>query len=164
MSENSPNHDISFRLATKRDLIALQNLFVDTITAVCQKDYTPEQIKAWTSSVEKTKRWHDLLQDQHVIIAQINEKIVGFASLKDNHYIDFFYVHKDYQGQGVAKRLYREIEKEAMAGGTDSLSSDISITAKPFFESRGFVLIKKQDISVRGEVLVNFKMTKKLMP
>lgn len=164
MLELSSHQDLSFRLAKNSDLKVLQDLFVNTIKAVCQNDYTPDQIKAWTSSVEKTKRWHDLLQDQHVIIAQINEKIVGFASLKDNHYIDFFYVHKDYQGQGVAKRLYRKIEKEAMAGGTDSLSSDISITAKPFFESRGFVLIKKQDNPVRGEVLVNFKMTKKLMP
>ena len=163
MSEFPSHQDLSFRLARQRDLKAIQDLFVDTITAVCQNDYTPEQIKAWTSSVEKTKRWHDLLQDQDVIIAQINDKIVGFASLKDNHYIDFFYIHKDHQGQGVAKLLYREIEKEALARGTISLSSDISITAKPFFESRGFVSIKKQENHIRSTILVNYKMTKQLM-
>jgi len=162
MSESPSVPKLTFRPAEQSDLNELQTLFVDTITAVCHKDYSPEQIKAWTASVEKTERWNDLLHDQHVIIAQINDTIVGFASLKDSNYVDFFYIHKDYQGQGVAKRLYTEIEKEAIHQGTKTLSSDISITAMPFFQSRGFVPIKKQDNVVRGEVLVNYKMTKQL--
>ncbi len=154
--------NLTYRFATHEDLKTLQSLFVGTITAVCQNDYSPEQIKAWTASVENTQRWSDLLNDQWVLIAQMNATIIGFASLKEGAYVDFFYIHKDFQGQGVAKRLYNEIEKEAIHQGTKTIGSDVSITAKPFFESRGFVAIKKQDNLVRGVVLVNYKMTKQL--
>ena len=145
-----------------KDLQTLQSLFTQTIQTVCRKDYSPEQINAWTASVDNTKRWVDLINDQYVLLALDQNTVAGFASLKDNHYLDFFYVHKDYQGQGVAKQLYAAIEKAALTHNAATITSDISITAKPFFESRGFVTIQQQENHVRGEVLTNYKMMKKL--
>ncbi len=162
MSSQDLPEDISFRIAEQKDLPALKSLFVDTITAVCHKDYSPEQIKAWTASVEKIQRWTDLLNDQFVLVAQKTNTIIGFASLKDGEYLDFFYIHKAFQGQGIAKHLYAQIEKEAIHQGAKTLTSDISITAKPFFESRGFVSLKKQVNQIRGVELINYKMSKTL--
>lgn len=163
MSEFSDSKNLSFRVASQGDLNVLQELFVDTITAVCQKDYSPEQIKAWTASVQNTKRWTDLINDQYVLLAIDEKTIAGFASLKDDSYLDFFYVHKNYQSKGVAKQLYQKIEATAKTKGVKEISSDISITAKPFFESRGFVALKKQKNQVHDAFLINYKMVKSLL-
>ena len=56
--------------------------------------------------------------------------------MENNDYIDFLYVHKDYQRHGIADRLYFEIEKEAIKRNATILSSDVSETAKRFFEKK----------------------------
>jgi putative acetyltransferase len=40
----------------------------------------------------------------------------------------------------------------------DGLWSDVSITAKPFFERQGFVVIKQQTVNLRGVDLDNYLM------
>jgi predicted N-acetyltransferase YhbS len=156
------NSKISIRPALLSDLPEMQTLFVETIETVCIKDYSPVQIKVWTSSIEHTNRWTDRLQNQYFLIAQVENKIVGYSSLQDNDYLDFLYVHKDFQRQGIADRLFNEIEIEAIKRGSIILNSDVSITAKPFFEKKGFKTILKQKNIINGVEIVNYKMSKDL--
>src|SRR5690606_36713053 len=64
------NLKISIRRSKLSDLTEMQKMFVDTITAVCKEDYTPEQIKVSTSSIEYTQRWTDKLTSQYFIISE----------------------------------------------------------------------------------------------
>ncbi|MEZ5045599.1 MAG: GNAT family N-acetyltransferase [Chitinophagaceae bacterium] len=156
------NLKISIRLSKLSDLTEMQKMFVDTITAICKDDYSPEQINVWTSSIENTQRWTDKLTSQYFLIAELDNKIVGYASLENNDYVDFLYVHKDYQRQGIADRLYSEIEKEAINRKATVLNSDVSETARLFFEIKGFKTITPQTYIIKGVEIVNYKMTKSL--
>lgn len=149
------------RFAQHSDLPEMQHLYVETIKNVCNKDYDAAQIAVWTSSVENTERWHNVLRQQIVIIAEKNNKMVGYGTLKDN-YIDFFYIHKDFQRQGIADKILTQIETQAQKMGHSSLSSDVSITARPFFEKRGFSVLKEQQNIRKGIELINYKMGKQL--
>lgn len=140
----------------------MQELFVQTIQSVCRYDYSPEQIAVWTSSIVNTKRWTDKLVKQHFLIAEIGDKIVGYASLENGEYLDFLYVHKDFQRQGIASKLCAEIEAIAIHQGTTLLTSDVSITARPFFEKKGFKIVAEQVNDIKGVEVVNYKMTKAL--
>lgn len=140
----------------------MQKMFVDTIKTICKDDYSPEQIKVWTSSIENTQRWTDKLTSQYFIVAELDNKIVGYASLENNDYIDFLYVHKHYQRQGIADRLYSEIEKEAINRKATVLNSDVSETARRFFEKKGFKTIAPQKNIIKEVEIVNYKMTKTL--
>jgi putative acetyltransferase len=91
-----------------------------------------------------------------------NVKIVGFASLDNGDYIDLLYVHKDYLRQGLAYKLYTAIEEEVKRQGQTELTSDVSKTARPFFEKVGFVVIKEQTVVRKNVKMTNFKMIKKL--
>ena len=153
---------ILIRHARPNDLTAIQELFVDTIEAVCRYDYSPEQIAVWTSSIENTKRWTDKLMKQYFLIAEIDNRIVGFASLENNEYFDFMYVHKDYQRQGIADNLYSEIEAKAIKHGATLLTSDVSITARPFFEKKGFKIMAEQRNDIKCVEVINYKMIKEL--
>ncbi len=142
------------------DLPEMKNLFVNTITEICKSEYDKQQISIWTSSSENDKRWNEMITDQVVLIAEYENKIVGFISLENGNYIDFLYVHKDYQRKGIAKKLYSAIEKEALRQKQTKLSSDVSKTARPFFEKVGYEIVDKQIVIKKNVELTNYKMKK----
>lgn len=140
----------------------MQQLYIETIQIVCKNDYDSAQIKAWISGVKNTERWIEVIEKQFVLLAIIENKIVGFGTLKNGNYIDFFYIHKDFQRQGIADKILNELEMEAQKHNSTSITSDISITAKPFFEKKGFVVNAEQKNIRLGVELINFKMEKEL--
>lgn len=153
---------MNFRKATISDLAEMQELFVQTIRSVCKNDYNPAQIEAWTSGAKITQRWIDVVEKQFVLLAIIQDKISGFGTLKDNNYIDFFFIHKDFQRQGIANKIFTELELEAKKHHSKIITSDVSITAKPFFEKKGFVVKIEQKNMVKGVEIINYKMEKEI--
>ncbi|MBI1184478.1 GNAT family N-acetyltransferase [bacterium] len=153
---------ITLRRANSNDLLEMQKLFVDTIKAICCDDYTQAQIEVWTSTIDNKQRWRDKLVSQYFLVAEVDSEIVGFASLENDNCLDLMYVHKNYQRKGVAKALYSAIEKEAILRNSVELKSDVSETARPFFEKMGF-RINSLQINVISEVEIqNYKMVKPL--
>ncbi|PIF32724.1 putative acetyltransferase [Flavobacterium sp. 9] len=154
---------MNFRIATISDLQEMQQLYIETIQSVCKNDYNSAQIEAWISGVKNINRWTEVIETQFVLLAIIQNQIVGFGTLKDGNYIDFFYIHKDFQRQGIADKILAELELEAQKQHSKIITSDISITAKPFFEKKGFV-VKAQQKNIRlGVELINYKMEKHLL-
>lgn len=151
-----------FRKAHLSDLKEMQQLYVETIQSVCTNDYNEEQLKVWSSGIDNTERWIEVIHTQFVLLAIIENKITGFGTLKDGNYIDFFYIHKDFQRQGIADRLLTELEPEAQKQHSEIITSDISITAKPFFEKKGYIVITEQKNIRQNIELINYKMEKKL--
>lgn len=156
------NDEIILRQATFTDLPEMKQLFRDTIVTVCANEYDEQQRGVWASSSEKTERWENLIKEQYVLLALKNKVIAGFSSLLDGNYLDFMYVHKNYQRQGIAETLLSALEARAMQQGATAITSDISKTARPFFEKKGYEVITEQQ-NIRGDiVLINYKMRKEL--
>jgi putative acetyltransferase len=70
------------------------------------------------------------------------------------------YVHPDFKGRGVANALMAKVEEAAAEQKLGRLYTEASITAKPFFEKKGFRVIAPQTVHVRGQDLVNYRMEK----
>lgn len=153
---------LTLRKARLEDLPEMQRLFVETVTSVCCADYDTRQIKAWTSSIENTNRWRNIVEKQFVLLALHCDQIVGFTSLDNGTYIDLLYVHKNCQRQGIARTLYAAIEAEALRQKQPALTADVSLTARPFFERVGFTTLDEQTVVRNGIALTNFKMRKML--
>jgi len=77
-----------------------------------------------------------------------------------------FYTHYQYQGQGIGKHLYAAIEAEARACQKDQNPADlyaqVSLTAMPFFTSRGFIIEYENKVSIDKVELINYRMKKDL--
>ena len=67
------------------------------------------------------------------------------------------------QRKGVGARLFNEIEARALELGLTNITTDASITARPFFERRGFQLVKENGIERDGVELINYAMEKLLI-
>lgn len=150
---------LKIREASLQDLPELTSLFVDTIHGVCHKDYDLKQREVWAASVQKTERWEKAIKEQYFLVAETDGNILGFASLLDDYYIDFMYVHAKFQREGIASKLFEELLKEGVRKGTKKLFSDVSITARPFFGKRGFKVIRKNSITIDQVEISNFHMS-----
>jgi len=154
--------NFKIRQANLEDLNEMQNLFVETVQSVCENDYTSKQIEIWTSGIKNLERWKGIINEQYCAVAKLDGIMVGFCSLKDGNYLDMIYVHKDLLKCGIAHKLYEEIEKEARNLKVDSITSDVSLTALPFFERIGFAIVKKNRVVINGTELINYKMLKRI--
>ncbi len=159
------------RSATKADLPAMLEVFVQAIEQTAAKDYSQAQRDAWSASAKNSERWERAMNNQEFWVAVIDGKIVGFISLENKNYVDFLYVHPRYTRRGIAQALYDtllatffvELRRRTYAQPTSSeLCSDVSHTARPFFEKQGFEVIRENKNERNEEVLVNFRMVLRL--
>jgi putative acetyltransferase len=155
-------NEITLRKATPADLPQMKELYRGTIMEVCAGEYDEAQRKVWSASADKADRWADMVRGQYVLLAITEGQIAGFASLDKGDYLDFMYVHKDFQRRGIADLLLTAMENEAMKQGASGITSDISMTARPFFEKRRYIVLREQENERLGVVLLNYKMHKQL--
>ncbi|NIK75255.1 putative acetyltransferase [Paenibacillus castaneae] len=155
------------RKFNESDISGIVSLFYETVHTINKQHYSQEQLEAWApKDEEKCKHtvWRESLRHNITYVAETNDQIVGFSDMSEDGYIDRLYVHKDFQRQGIAKALLNTLESESRKRGLHEMSTDASITAKPFFERQGFVIIQKQIVERRGVALTNYKMIKQLLP
>lgn len=139
------------------DLTEIEALFYDTVHTVTVKDYSAAQRNAWASGKVDSEQWNASFLAHHTVIAEQDGRILGFGDMDAAGYLDRLYVHKDFQHQGIATAICDALE---CAVETDFFIVHASITARPFFEKRGYAVLKKQKVERRGVLLTNFVMKK----
>lgn len=145
------------RKYTPSDCGHLAELFFQTVHTVNAGDYTKEQLDAWADGKIVLEMWNQSFLEHYTIVALIDATIVGFGDIDESGYLDRLYTHKDYQRQGVASAICDELEN---AVGTDLITTHASITARPFFERRGYKVTKEQQVIRGGITLTNYVMEK----
>lgn len=168
---------IRLRKAEKDDIVHLDRLFQETVRTVNAVDYSLEETEDWASCGNGTERWETLVDSLYFVVAEVVEQrgkrvfpepsavsgpLVGFAAVSGEGYLHSMFVHKDYQRCGIARILLQDIEQYARLQGVDRLFSEVSLTARPFFEKEGYGVVKEQRRRARELELKNFVMEKKL--
>ena len=140
------------------DCPALARLFYDTVHTVNARDYAPEQLDAWADGHVDLTAWDASLRAHHTLVAEEAGEILGFADMDSTGYLDRLYVHKDHQGRGVATALCDALEAACPA---ETFTTHASLTARPFFEGRGYRVLRRQTVVRRGISLDNYVMEKR---
>lgn len=136
-------------------------LFHETVRSVNARDYTPGQIEAWVGGEVDLQAWDKRFQDSRTLIAQTEQGlIIGFANIDDNGYLDMLYVHRDHQHEGVATTLCDALERYAASRGVNKVVTHASLTARSFFEQRGYTTVREQCVERLGVTLPNVVMDK----
>lgn len=138
------------------DCAELVQLFQNTVHAINALDYSQEQVDAWANGKVDLQLWDKSLLEHYSLVAVIDGRIVGFGDIDKTGYLDRLYVHAAYQGQGIATALCDALES-AVEGDILTRSS---ITARPFFEKRGYKLVQAQKVERRGVTLQSYIMLK----
>lgn len=94
--------------------------------------------------------WDASFRTHTTLVAEWDGMVAGFADLADDGYLDRLYVHKDLQGREIATALC-----DALLGAR---LTHASITARPFFEHRGWQVVREQQVERHGVKLTIFVM------
>lgn len=138
------------------DCKALADLFYHTVHTVNAADYTKEQLDAWAEGAVDFQRWNRSFQEHYSLVALQDGVIIGFGDIDRTGYLDRLYVHADYQRKGAASAICDRLEQAAPG----KITVHASITARPFFEKRGYRTVKAQQVERRGVLLTNYVMEK----
>lgn len=138
------------------DCKEITELFYHTVHTVNAKDYTREQLHVWATGQVDLDKWNQSLQEHYTIVAVEKDVLVGFGDIDSTGYLDRLFVHADHQRKGIAAAICDRLE-QAVPG---TITTHASITAKPFFEKRGYKVVKEQQVERQGIALTNFVMEK----
>lgn len=138
------------------DCNEIGQLFYNTVHTVNAKDYTCKQLDVWASKKINVNQWDSVLRSHHCYVACIDDVIVGFGDIDDTGYLNHLYVHANYQRQGIATVLCNQLETIVDC----TITTHASITARPFFEKRGYHVKREQQVLRDGISLVNYIMVK----
>ncbi len=153
---------MDIRAYRPQDCRQILKLFYHTVHSVNAADYSPEQLAVWATGEEDPAVWNASLTAHMTLVAVEGDLILGFGDMDvEAGYLDRLYVHKDYQGRGVATALCRRLEAAVPSG---HITTHASITARPFFLARGYRVVRQQQVQRRGIWLTNFVMEKSCRP
>ncbi|WP_252235811.1 GNAT family N-acetyltransferase [Clostridium sp. CH2] len=142
---------------TSADCNSLAELFYNTVHSINEKDYSEEQLNVWATGRVNFEAWNRSFLEHFTVVAVDDDVIVGFGDIDKTGYLDRLFVHKNYQKRGIAKAICDELEKKV---NTERFITHASITARPFFEKRGYRVLKEQQVEREGIILSNYVMEK----
>jgi putative acetyltransferase len=154
-------HRVSVRDYRPDDADATIDIFLRAIREVASRDYSPAQIDAW-AKVDDAEVWAEWRASRPTWLAICEAQPIGFADLKADGCLDMMFVHPDHQGKGVASLLLKTVEAAARNQRLNRIFTEASLTARPFFERKGFIVLAAQKVEKRGQTLPNFRMEKSL--
>ena len=144
------------------DAVGLARMHRATIKTVNSNDYPKEQIRVWAGG-SSAKKFRERAKDSIILVALEKNKLVGFIESKYND-LKGLYIHRDYIGQGVGKKLLKKLQETAYKQGIRKLKCMSTITAIYFYAKHGFKIIKKTKYKIRKQKLTVYEMEKKLKP
>ncbi len=147
---------------TAADCPAVLALFYHTVHTVNRQHYTPDQLDAWAPADPDTARWDSSLRRHTALVAEDEAgRLLGFADMDvAAGYLDRLYVAAGCQRQGVGTALCDALEGQLAPGARVTVHA--SLTARPFFEARGYRVVHTRQVERRGVMLTNLLMEKRI--
>lgn len=140
---------------TPSDCKTLAELFFNTVHIINAKDYSEEQLNAWATGQIDLEQWNRSFLSHYTVVVEIDGTVVGFGDIDNTGYLDRLFVHADFQHQGIATAICDKLEQASHA---EKVVTHASITAKGFFEKRGYKVVTKQQVQQQGILLTNYVM------
>jgi putative acetyltransferase len=141
---------------------ALFDVFFSAVHLVACHDYTAEQIQAWAPRDSDTALWEEKMRKINPFVAELGGRLIGYADVQPNGYIDHFFVSGRHARRGIGALLMKHLIANAVSGGIESLTSDVSRTAQPLFAKFGFFVVEQRSPEIRGVVVPNARMSRRL--
>ena len=138
----------------------LWHLFHDSVRHIDTALYTSAQLNAWSPDHVDMAKWRARIRSISPFVVEHNSQLIGYADVQATGLVDHFYVHHLWQRKRVGTLLMQILLEVAKQDAIDPLFADVSIAAKPFFESWGFHVEREQWVQIDKQVLKNYRMSR----
>jgi GNAT superfamily N-acetyltransferase len=112
-----------------------------SIVELCVADHKSDEstITAWLANKNESNFCRWITSDEHVaLVAERGSEILGFGLLNCTGKLALLYVAPAARLQAVSTSLLAALEREAIALGLNEISLESSLTAKRFYQTRGY--------------------------
>lgn len=155
--------ELNIRRARKEDATGIIGAHRRSIREVCSRDYTPEQIAAWSGRDFQEVRWHETMDRDIVwVVADASDNIYGFGHLKlitESAELMGLYFVPEAIGRGFGKKMIELMRKECDLKKIKTISLTGTKTAKKFYEVAGFAQVgPMKEVSIGGIPIGVFQM------
>ena len=135
------------------DTETLWQLVFNTVHKINSRDYTPEQVNAWIPKEMDKSWWENEFSDKLPFILYDENSVYGYADVQRNGHINHFFISSSCQREGKGTALLNKLIHHAIGMGLKEVTVEASITAKPFFEYHGFIVVREEkEAQLRGQV------------
>jgi len=155
---------MNLRLYQPADLEALALLFTASVHVLAAGHYNVAQREAWAPRPPDLALWRVRLAPLRTLVAEAGAALAGFIAYAGDGHLQYLYCGPAFAGQGVAFLLYGCAEAQLRSAGVAQCYTEASLTARPFFERQGFVMLHEEEAQVGGQRLRRFAMRKALRP
>src|SRR5262245_57022566 len=102
----------------------LWHLFHDSVHHISTELYTSEQLTAWSPHQIDADKWRARIRSIAPFVVEHERKLIGYADVQTNGYLDHFFVHHQWQRRGVGNLLMQIIVEVARQDDIEKLFSD----------------------------------------
>jgi predicted N-acetyltransferase YhbS len=134
--------NVLIRQARSDDAKAISQVIVAAVRESNGQDY-PASVIASVVANFTPERVIELLQQRLVLVALLNDEIVGTGAL-DGHAARSLFIAPQQQRKGIGQALMGQIEKAALERGVEALLVPSSLTAESFYARLGYRLLREQ--------------------
>ncbi len=149
----------------EEDAAALAAIFHASVREAGIRDYTLEQVQAWSPAPPDAARYIQRGRDDRTFLVAVNDadEPIAYGDLAAAGHIDYLYCRPDFVGTGVASALYYELEVAAKVRGLTRISVNASEAARRLFLKKGFSVVRRNDLVRMGISIHNYSMEKALI-
>jgi putative acetyltransferase len=144
------------------DVHSLIEIYQRAIHVLAAPFYKQAQLDAWAPAVMDPAKWHARVSPQQTFIADCEGGPGSFITWDWTGHIDFLFTHPVFARRGLARALYAAAEEALRRHGAPRLFAEVSLAARPFFESCGFVVEREEEVECRDQRIRRFIMSKTL--
>ena len=177
--------NLQIRLATMRDVAALQRLIHSSVKVLSAEHYSTQQISSALSHVFGVDS--QLIRDETYFIAEVKNEIVGSGGwskrttlfggdqskpdrpdplldpVTEAARIRAFYVHPRWSRRGVGSQILTACEYAAREAGFSRIELVATLPGEPLYTARGYEKAEAMRLETPdGQSLPAFRMTKSL--
>jgi putative acetyltransferase len=147
----------------------LAEIFVSSVRELGSQAYSPEQVAVWSSFGQHFAEFQARLSGGVVVVAEGAvpgetgpARILGFGQLEQAGHLSLLYTCPTASRQGVATRVYADLETAARREGVTRIHTEASHLSRGFFGKQGFDLVEKEVVERGGQSFERFRMAKVL--
>lgn len=143
------------------DAEALATLFHESVREAGTQDYSEEQVAAWSPSRPDPEIYVRRAESRTILVAVDEDgEPVGYGDLEPDGHIDHLYCRADKIGTGVGSAIYGALEAAAKSAAMPIIYVEASESARRLFERRGFGIDARNDFTINGVAIHNYRMSK----
>jgi putative acetyltransferase len=139
-------------------------IFYRSVREAGRRAYNREQVEAWAVSVPPAEFYQKKAVDGRALLVTVDDsdKPVAYGDIEPSGHIDHLFCHPEAIGTGAASKLYDRLEVQARDWSLARLFVEASEVARPFFERKGFTMLRRNDFIMRGVLMHHYWMEKLL--